>query len=245
LVRYEDFFAASAPVAPSLDQLLAPKPAALLTNAVTFVFAFGLLLVPGLARAVWARRAQPHIRAFATLLVLAYLVESILFTLHSTRGSYFHSLAAFLPFGVALGVVGTGELLRTIERGRVAAIGGVAAAIIMSVFALTQWDASFNTPYRERLAAVPAIPPGPFFAIDAAAWRWIADRPVIVTPADASPAATCAIVTYGADVIVLEPVHFSIYSASYDGSRPLSTAGGIRVIPLRLPPSTTIDCQTR
>jgi hypothetical protein len=234
IVRYEDFFASAPPPLPALDQLLAPKPAALVTNAVTFAFAFGLLLLPGLMRAAWARRRQAAVRAFAGLLILVYLVESLVFTLHSTHGSYFHSLAAFLPFGVALGVTGTGELLRTIERGRVAAIGGVAAAIVVSVFALAQWDASFNPPYRERVAAVASIPAAPFYAIDAAAWRWIADRPAIVTPSGGMPCAP----TFGADVIVLEPAHFSAYSALYEGSRPIAEVGAIRVFPFMPPPSS-------
>jgi hypothetical protein len=234
IVRYEDFFAATPPPLPSLDQLLAAKPAALLSNAVTFTFAFGLLLVPGLARAIWTRRERAHVRAFAGLLILVYLVECLVFTLHSTRGSYFHSLAAFLPVGVALGVVGTTDLLRTADRSRVVAVGGVAAAVVLSVFALAQWDASFNPPYRDRVAAVPSIPAGPFYAIDAAAWRWIADRPVIVTPSEGMRCPR----TLGADVIVLEPVHFSAYSALYESSRPLAAVGVIRVFPLMPPPSS-------
>jgi hypothetical protein len=246
LVRYEDFFATVAPPPPLLDQLLAAKPAALVTNLVTFAFAFGLLLVPGLVLAM--RRAAPEVRAFAGLLGLVYLVESLVFTLHSTRGSYFHSLAAFMPFGVALGVVGTAELLRTVERARVAAIGGVTAALIVSVFALAQWDASFNPPYRERAAAAGAIPPGPFLAVDAAAWRWIADRPVIVTPSDGVGAALCATADFGARSIVLEPVHFSTYQALWDGSasagfQPPVASGIFRIY--ALPQKDTIDCIRR
>jgi len=242
LVRYEDFFATgttptNSHPAEQLGQLLASKPAALVTNLVTFAFAFGLLLVPGIARAVWTRRDRADIRAFAGLLALVYLAESLVFTLHSTRGSYFHSLAAFVPFGVALGVIGTGELLRSAERGRVAAAGGVVAAVVVSAFALAQWDVSFNGPYRDRVAAVAAIPDGPFLAIDAAAWRWIADRPVIVTPSDGVAAFACATVTYGANSIVLEPAHFSSYSALYDGS---ATAGAIRVF--ALPAKPKVDC---
>ena len=225
LVRYEDFFASVAPAALSLGELLAAKPSALLTNAVTFAFTFGLLLLPGIVRT--SRRSAPEVRAFASLLVLVYLVESVVFTLHSTRGSYFHSLAAFFPFGIALGVVGTGELLRTVERGRVAAVGGVTAAVFVSGFALAQWDVSFNAPYRERVAALATIPDGPFLAVDAAAWRWIADRPVIVTPADGLAAAGCAIATYGANAIVLDPAHFSAYAALYDAA----PGGPIKVIP--------------
>jgi len=248
LVRYEDFFAAIAPAAPPLDQLLAAKPAALVTNLVTFAFAFGLLLLPGIARVVWTRRAAPEVRAFAGLLVLVYLVESLTFTLHSTRGSYFHSLAAFFPFGVALGVVGTGELLRTVDRGRVAALGGVTAALIVSVFALMQWDASFNGPYRDRLAAVGSIPAGPFFAVDAAAWRWIADRPVVVTPSDGVAAAFCATADFDARSIVLEPVHFSTYQALWDGSalsgvQPPVTSGIFRIYAFSQ--KETIDCIRR
>jgi len=235
LVRYEDFFAAGPIAAPTLDQLLAPKPGALATNLVTFAFGFGLLLLPGMGRAIWVRRDRPEVLAYAGLVALVYLVESLVFTLHSTRGSYFHSLAAFVPFGVALGVVGTADLLRTVERGRVAAAGGIVAAGIVSVFALTQWDASFNDPYRARVAALAIIPARPFYAIDAAAWRWIADRPVYVTPSDGIQAARCTD-SGGVDVMVLEPAHFSTYAAVYAGSRPAAELDGIRVFPINFGP---------
>src|SRR5207244_10322929 len=134
----------------ALPDVLAAKVAALGTNAVTFVIAFGLLLVPGIARAIWSLRPRPEVRAFATLAVLVYLVESLVFTLHSTRGSYFHSLAAFFPFGVALGVVGTDDLLRSTEGRRLAAAAGIVAAGVVSTFSVSQRDSSFNTPSRER-----------------------------------------------------------------------------------------------
>ena len=243
LVRYEDFFASASPPTPQLDQLLSAKPAALVTNAITFLFGFGLLLVPGMVLAGWARRDRADVRAFALLALAIYLAESLVFTLHSTRGSYFHSLAAFLPFGVALGVVGTGELLRNAARARVAAVGGVVAASLVSAFALVQWDDSFNPPYRARAAAVVAIPPGPFLAVDAAAWRWIADRPVIVTPSDGVAAALCAAADRGARTLVLEPVHFSSYDAMWAGTQPPVTAGLLRIY--QLPSKDTIECVRR
>ena len=238
LVRYEDFFAVDTGVgimgvpAVSWDQfamawrdVLAAKVAALGTNVVTFVFAFGLLLVPGIVRAGWSRRARPDVRAYAALLVLVYLVECAVFTLHSTRGSYFHSLAAFFPYGVALGVIGTGELLRSTEGRRLAAAGGIVAAATVSSFALSQWDSSFNTPYRERVALAGVLPPGRLVAIDAAAWRWIADRPAVVTPANLGP---CAI-GYAADLdvttLILERVHFTSYDLLYRGSPAIEYLG--------------------
>lgn len=230
LVRYEDFFAvpvaagnvASVPVSWSefvfaMPQVLGAKVAALGTNVVTFAFAFGLLLVPGIAGAVWSRRDRGEVRGFAGLAVLVYLVECLAFTLHSTRGSYFHSLAAFFPFGVALGVIGTAELLRTAERARISAAGGVAAAAIVSVFALAQWDASFNGPYRERVAVAELIPAGAFMAIDAAAWRWIADRPAVVTPSSGPDPCTLGSRDYPITSIVVERSHFSGYDPIYAG----------------------------
>jgi hypothetical protein len=119
----------------------------------------------------------------------------------------------------------------------VAAAAGIVAAGIVSAFALAQWDASFNEPYRARVAALAAIPAGPFFAIDAAAWRWIADRPVFVTPSDGIRSAVCA-GTPGGDFMVLEPAHFSVYAPLYDGSPPAADIGGIKVFPVILPPTT-------
>jgi hypothetical protein len=213
---------------------LLDKAAALGTNAATFVFAFGLLLVPGMLRTAWMRRAEPAVLAYGALLALVYAVESLVFTLHSTRGSYFHSLAALFPYGVALGVVGTRDLLRSAERQRVATVGGLTAAVVISVFALAQWSAAFEPPYRARVAVVGHIPAGPFMAIDAAAWRWIADRPVIVTPSSGPDPCTLAS-AFGATTMVLEPVHFTAYDALYrntivsDWVRPSERIGDIAI----------------
>jgi hypothetical protein len=237
LVHYEDFFAVDTSAgimdlpAVSWDQftfalpaVLAAKVAALGTNAVTFLVAFGLLLVPGIVRAVWSR-PRPDARAFAALLILVYLVESLAFTLHSTRGSYFHSLAAFFPYGVALGVLGTGELLRSIERRRLAAAGGIVAAVVVSSFALSQWDSSFNAPFRDRVALLSQLPPGRLMAIDAAAWRWIADRPVVVTPANLDPCAIGRAEHLDVTTLILERVHFTSYDPLYRGDAAVDYLG--------------------
>ena len=224
LVRYEDFFATASPTwsafVAAAPSVLAAKLAALGTNAVTFVFAFGLLLVPGLLEAIRARRTDAAVRAFAGLLGLVFLFQSLVVTLHSTHGSYLHSLAAFVPFGVALGVTGSGTLLARIGRVRLmgtAGAAGVAAAIILSVFALVQWDDAFNAPYRARVAEAALIPPGRFMVVDAAAWRWIVRRPVLVTPADPGPCAFDQAAFSAVKWLVLEPVHFSAYDALYRG----------------------------
>jgi hypothetical protein len=222
LVRYEDFFAMSAPsvdqLGPMLFAALPAKVAALGTNAMTLAIAFFMLLVPGILRGA-VRRDRADVRVFAALLVVVYLAESIVWTLHSTRGSYFHSLAAFLPFGVALGIAESEVWLRLPGRRAVAAIGAVAAAATLSVAALAQWDVAFNTPYRDRLAVLSRVPPGPLLAIDAAAWRWISDRTAVVTPADGLTPMYCAAFRYGIRTLVLEPVHFSAYEPAYRGER--------------------------
>lgn len=243
LVRYEDFFAVSAP---TFDRFAAAMPAAvglklgaLGTNLGTFLVAFGLLLVPGLARGVWRRPHRPEVAAFGALLVIVYLAESLVWTLHSTRGSYFHSIAAFFPYGCALGVLGTSEWLRASATRRVAAAAGLAGAAIVSVFAVAQWDAAFNAPYNARLSALERIAPGPFAAIDAAAWRWIAGRPVIVTPAD-DRSFGCALARYGVRSVVLEQAHFSEYDALYAGTRTISylgpptVVGELKIFPVHL-----------
>lgn len=245
LVRYEEFFASEAPTwsafVSALPEVMIAKLGAVGTNAATFVFAFGLLLVPGMIVAIRARRADPAVRAFAGLLVLIYLFQTLVVTLHSTHGSYFHSLAAFFPYGVALGVVGATRVLRSAARARVAAAGALAAALVLSTFALAQWDAAFNAPYQARVAAASRIPPGRFMAIDAAAWRWISRRPVVVTPADLSPCAFDRVSYSAVKWLVLEPVHFSAYDGLYRGepvvpylNRLPDTGGGIRIYSIDL-----------
>jgi hypothetical protein len=149
-----------------------------------------------------------------------FLAQSLLWTLHSTRGSYFHSLAAFFPFGVALAAAGAERALahRDVTSGRLWVTGALALAVTLSVGALVQWDASFGAIARARAAAVDAIPPGPFMAIDAAAWRALSGRSVIVTPADGLTEFGCAAAIYGARSLVLEAAHFRAYDAIYTGA---------------------------
>ena len=244
LVRYEDFFAVGGStglggVIGPTDRLsaflsawpavLAAKGSALATNLITAVFAFVVLIGPLTAAAAWWLRARPHVRAWAQLLVFVFLVESLVFTLHSTRGSYFHSLAAFFPFGIALAAAGAERLAFTRGQGVLAAwiAGALVLTAAMSIGAIVQWDATFNAAAGLRAAALDAIPAGPFMAIDAAAWRSLSGRPVIVTPAEPASSVVrnsvvCEIAhRYGARALVLEAAHFSGYDSIYnDDVRP-------------------------
>lgn len=221
LVRYEDFFAIASPTLDAyqraLPGALAAKASALATNAITFAFAFSLLLVWPIVqgtRDLWARL---EVRAWCGLAVLVFVAQSLVWTLHSTRGSYFHSLSAFFPFGIAIAVAGAERMLAA-RRPQIAAAwtwGALVVVAALSAGALAQWDDTFNKGAAARAAAVEAIPPGPFLAIDAAAWRWLSGRSVIVTPADGLPAATCLVAMSGARSVVLEEAHFSRYDSVY------------------------------
>jgi hypothetical protein len=244
LVRYEDFFALKGPTLAdflsSAPTVLAGKAAALGTNLVTFLFSFVLLPVFGLIAGAFALRHRPEVRAYVALAAIVFLAQSLVWTLHSTRGSYVHSLSAFLPFGFALAGVGGQALLQTRSSGaRSLAIGAsIAASVLIGGAALVQFDPTFGATERARREAVGLIPAGPFLAIDASAWRWIADRPVIVTPADGLEAAACAVARYGARAIVLEAAHFSAYDDLYRGDATVSwlaqplERGAIRIYPV-------------
>jgi hypothetical protein len=244
LIRYEDFFAVRSP---TLDGFLAALPAvlgaklgALVSNGSTFVLAFALVLVLPLVRGARRLWPRPDVRAWCALAILVFAAQSLVFTLHSTRGSYFHSLGAFFPFGVALAATGGERLLAQRRPG----IGGawtwgtLLLMAALSAGALSQWDLSFNTGARARAAAVDAIPAGPFLAIDAAAWRWISGRSVIVTPADGIATAACVAARSGARSVVLEEAHFSHYDALYRGEeRPAwldapIERGSVRIFPV-------------
>jgi len=224
LVRYEDFFRIAPPTlsefSSALPDALGAKAGALASNAATALFAFFVLLGP--FAAVSARRlsARPDVRAWSSLLVIVFLAQSLLFTLHSTRGSYFHSLAAFFPFGIALAAAGAERVLarRDPTIARLWLTGAFVLVATMSAGALVQWDAAFNTLARTRAAALDAVPEGPFMAIDAAAWRSLSGRSVIVTPADGGLEFGCAGARYGARSVVLEAAHFRAYDAIYLGA---------------------------
>jgi len=224
LVRYEDFFRIAPPTLAefqrALPDILAAKASALLTNATTALLAFFVLLGPLAALAAWRLRTRADVRAWSGLLILVFLAQSVLWTLHSTRGSYFHSLAAFFPFGIALIAAAAERLLarRNATSRRLWATGALALAVALTTGALAQWDAAFITVARSRAAALEAIPPGPFMAIDAAAWRALSGRSVIVTPADGEAALACAAAIYGARSVVLEAAHFRAYDSLYSGA---------------------------
>jgi hypothetical protein len=117
---------------------------------------------------------------------------------------------------------------------RLATFGTLLAVLALAVFGLSNWDSSFNEPYRARVAALDAIPPGPFLAIDAAAWRWISGRSVLIAPADGPETAACVALRYRAQSLVLESAHFSAYQSLYDGAGSSwfglsAERGGIRV----------------
>ena len=224
LVRYEDFFRIAPPTLAefqgAVPDVLAAKTSALLTNATTALLAFFVVLGPLAALASWRLRTRADVRAWSGLLILVFLAQSLLWTLHSTRGSYFHSLAAFFPFGIALAAGAAEQLLagRKMTSRRLWAIGALALSVVLTGGALAQWEAAFITLARTRASALDAIPAGPFMAIDAAAWRYLSGRPVVVTPADGEGALACTAAIYGARSVVLEAAHFRAYDGIYNGS---------------------------
>jgi hypothetical protein len=228
LADYQQFFRIAPPTASqffgALPDVLAAKASALATNAAYALFAFFVLLGPLTAVSAWRLRARAHVRAWSSLLLIVFLAQSLLWTLHSTRGSYFHSLAAFFPFGMALAAAAAERSLarRDTTIGRIWFTGTFVLAVALSGGALLQWGASFNDLARTRAATLDAIPPGPFMAVDAAAWRSLSGRSVVVTPAESESdvvrsSVVCEIARrYGARALVLEAAHFRGYDSIYN-----------------------------
>ena len=240
LARYEDFFAITPTGTADLATIIGTRLGALLSDLLNALFALMAFLAFPLALGVRDAWRQPAVRAFAGLALLVYVAEGVVWPLHATRGSYFHSLAAFYPFAMAVAALGGERWLARREEGtrRLVAGGTIVAAAALAAVGLSSWDATFNDGYRARVAALDAIPDGPFLAIDGAAWRWIAGRTVVVTPADGLDAAACAAARYGAKSVVLEAAHFSAYDGLYRGDPvpwldPPVERGTVRVYPIR------------
>jgi hypothetical protein len=223
LADYQQFFRIAPPTTAeffgALPTVLGAKVGALVMNAGTALFVFFVLLGPLAAVSSWKLRARPDVNAWSALLILIFLAQSLLWTLHSTRGSYFHSLAAFFPFGIALAAAGAERILATRDAAvsRLWGTGALALAVAISAGSVVQWDATFNAATRTRVAALDAIPPGPFMAIDAAAWRYLSGRQVIVTPAEFD-LGLCIGMRYGARSVVLEAAHLREWDTLYVGS---------------------------
>jgi hypothetical protein len=240
LARYEDFFALNPSGTVDLATMVTTRLGALWSDLVVALFGLMVFLTFPLALGLRGAWRQPAVRAFAGIALLIYVAQGVVWPLHATRGSYFHSLAAFYPFAMALVALG-GEawLARRDERTRRIAVSGtLVAALALAFIGLTTWDGVFNSGYRVRLEAVDAIPAGPFLAIDGAAWRWIADRPALVTPADGVELAGCVAARYGAKSVVLEAAHFSAYDGLYRGDpvpwlAPPIERGTIRIYAVR------------
>lgn len=239
LVRYEDFFALQPPTIAGLlaapADVIAARAAGLATNAATAAMAVLVVLLVPLVAAARARWSLPAVRAFVGTAAAVCLAQSLLFTLHSVRGSFFHSLAAFLPFAIALAAAGATDLFSAspARMRRAVAATALAGYGLVSAFAVAEWDVAFNTPYRERLAVVGTLPAGPIVAADAAAWRWISGRPALVSPPEGPRSAACIAAVYGAGTLILEPAHFRSYDELYrtgrsSGFTPLRAHDGIR-----------------
>lgn len=241
LARYEDFFALDPTGTADLATIITTRIGALWSDLLVALFGLIVFLAFPLVLGVRGAWERPAVRAFVGVVLLVYVAEGVIWPLHATRGSYFHSLAAFYPFAMALVALG-GEawLARRGERTRRLAVNGtILAALALALVGLATWDGVFNAGYRARLAAVDAIPAGPFLAIDGAAWRWIADRPALVTPADGLDVAACVAARYGAKSVVLEAAHFSAYDGLYRGDSvpawlaPPIERGAIRIYAVR------------
>ncbi|MDQ2913796.1 MAG: hypothetical protein M3T56_11130 [Chloroflexota bacterium] len=250
LARYEDFFAIDPTGTVDLATIVTTRLAALWSDLIVAVFALMAFLAFPLVLGARAGWRQPAVRAFAGLVLLIYVAEGLVWPLHATRGSYFHSLAAFYPFAMGLVALGGETWLARRDEGarRLAVVGSMAAAVALALVGLWTWDGSFNSGYRARVDAVDAIPPGTFLAIDGAAWRWIADRPVLITPADGPVAAACVAARYGARSVVLEAAHFSAYDGLYRGDLPPWLAspierGTVRIYAVRA--DAVIGCSVR
>lgn len=243
-LSYADFFAVRPPtfaafIGAPLEVVL-DRAGALSANAATAAVA--LVLVPAVplvlgARARWAR---PEVRAFALLFAAVYLAQSLLFPVHSVRGSFFHALAAFFPFALALAAAGADDLLAAASRGarRLVFGAGVAAFGAVAVFALGTWDVEFNGAYRARAAAAAQLPAGPVVVADAAAWRWISGHEAVLAPSEGPAEAACIADVYLARSLVLEPAHFAAYDELYrsEGSGAftlIASSGGIRIYAVR------------
>ncbi len=220
LVRYEDFFRIAAPTAErylaSFDVVLSAKMQALLTNALTFDLATFVALGPLALVAAWRRRDEAISRGWLVATVGLYLTQSFLFTLHSTRGSFSHSLAGLVPGAITLGLFQLAPALRSVRRPAAGSL--VVACLALSAYAALLWRDAFDPPLAVRVGLVEqGFVRAPALVADAASWRYVLDGPALVTPADGLDVAREVARRYGAKTLVLEPGHFSAYDALYEG----------------------------
>jgi hypothetical protein len=123
--EYNDLFSYPAAAGPQvffadgLGLLLRSRWEALLSNLGTLVAVEGLIvLAPLMLVGLWRRRGQPFLRGFWVYAVGLHLAMTLVFPYPGMRGGLFHSVAALLPWWMALGAVGLDDVVDWAARRR-------------------------------------------------------------------------------------------------------------------------------
>src|SRR4029077_1212792 len=133
LVRFEGFFALTPIGSADLGTLIGVRLSALGSDLVVALAALLLFLALPLGLGLRVGWRLPAVRAFAALALLIYVAEGVAWPLHAPRGSYFHSLAAFYPFAMALVALGGETWLVRLDltARRLATYGTLLAVLVL------------------------------------------------------------------------------------------------------------------
>ena len=108
----------------------------------TAVLLGGIFVLP-FVYGLWRERRRPELRPFLAYFVVMFVAMGAVFTFHATKGAFYHSSLAWLPFAAPLAVANLGPaataagrawpFLRRAATHRFLAIAGLAGALALSL----------------------------------------------------------------------------------------------------------------
>ncbi|MFN8622004.1 MAG: glycosyltransferase family 39 protein [Chloroflexota bacterium] len=179
-------------------------------------------LVPFVLIGAWQRRRDAALQPWIVYAITLFAFSALLFAVHVPYGTFLHSAVALIPHAYIAGLVGVAAAVGWVARKRPSwnapkatrvfswmVVGVVALGAIGGILVTTRaWRDELGLRREVSTALDAAATPGDrVMSADAGAFRYLDERPGIVTPDDPLPIIEGAARAYGVRWLILERDH--------------------------------------